>query len=522
MTFSKDPMGSSSDSDSSNGSTHDVRMTDNTSNSINVSSSESNSDESSEESSSVDDTDSDDPRSSRDCIRDRGHSQYASRGSGRGRGHGRCYRGRGSQSTAGRGRSGRRPSSAKCITVEDTTFVRSVSNDFVPIRCPGPQLPDSMTVSPLSLFELYFDDKAVDRILKSTLSYAEENKSKFPSSYQEIMREPLTKEDISSFIGAITLLGIHGVCNHRHAWSNKKHRFWCVCMNCCHAKCMRQLEHFSMSLHHRKKLLYLATICKISPLHDHIKAKCQDLYHPLQQLSVDERMVKSNTRSKFRQYMRNKPTKWGMKYWVIAEITGYKLDFDLYVGKDAEYSQNGLSYDVVMKLVRPFAFQGYEVYFDNFYTSPALLNSLIALGIVGTGTLNVQRRNVPKEVQTMKKVLETHNVPRGTGYYFRSSGSQVTYCVWHDTKTVALASTAYPAHSKETVTRRTKDPISNQSVVTSVPCPDMLMKYNKSMGGVDKSDQYISYHKVSRKTAKYWKTCFFHLVDVALVNLHIL
>ena len=43
-------------------------------------------------------------------------------------------------------------------------------------------------------------------------------------------------------------------------------------------------------------------------------------------------------------------------------------------------------------------------------------------------------------------------------------------------------------------------------------------------GGVDKSDQYISYHnhKVTRKTYKYWKTLFFHLIDIALVNSHIL
>ena len=98
----------------------------------------------------------------------------------------------------------------------------------------------------------------------------------------------------------------------------------------------------------------------------------------------------------------------------------------------------------------------------------------------------------------------------------------MTYCVWHDTKTVVLASTAYPGHSKETVQRRMKDPATNQSTVMSVPCPDMLIKYNKSMEGVDKSDQFISYHKVTRKTAKYWKTCFYHLIDVAIVNSHIL
>lgn len=72
------------------------------------------------------------------------------------------------------------------------------------------------------------------------------------------------------------------------------------------------------------------------------------------------------------------------------------------------------------------------------------------------------------------------------------------------------------------VSRRVKDPVTNVSTTTDVPCPLMLEKYNKSMGGMDKSDQLISYHKVLRKTVKYWKTAFFHLIDVAIVNSHVL
>ena len=38
------------------------------------------------------------------------------------------------------------------------------------------------------------------------------------------------------------------------------------------------------------------------------------------------------------------------------------------------------------------------------------------------------------------------------------------------------------------------------------------------MGGMDKSDQYLVYQKVLRKTVRYWKTLFYHLVDVAVAN----
>ena len=72
---------------------------------------------------------------------------------------------------------------------------------------------------------------------------------------------------------------------------------------------------------------------KLAPLIMHMKDKCFELYQPVQQLSVDERMVKSKVRSLLIQYMRNKPTKCGFKLWVIADPTGYTIDFDVYTGK---------------------------------------------------------------------------------------------------------------------------------------------------------------------------------------------
>lgn len=42
------------------------------------------------------------------------------------------------------------------------------------------------------------------------------------------------------------------------------------------------------------------------------------------------------------------------------------------------------------------------------------------------------------------------------------------------------------------------------------------------MGGVDKSDQYLAYHNILRRTVQYWKMPFYHLVDITIVNAFIL
>ena len=72
--------------------------------------------------------------------------------------------------------------------------------------------------------------------------------------------------------------------------------------------------------------------------------------------------------------MKDKPTKWGVKLWVLADSDiGYTVDFNVYVGKEATkgISENGLRYDVVMQRMESFLDQGCHLYLDNFYTSPS-------------------------------------------------------------------------------------------------------------------------------------------------------
>lgn len=134
---------------------------------------------------------------------------------------------------------------------------------------------------------------------------------------------------------------------------------------------------------------------KVSSFLEFFKEKCKDLYQPFQRVAVDERMVKSKHRSGIRQYIKNKPTKWGIKLWVLADsLNGYTCDFDVYIGRNArqEVSPNGLGYDVVMKLAGPLRNQGYHLYFDNFYTSPKLVKDLFQVMIPATGTAAENRR----------------------------------------------------------------------------------------------------------------------------------
>ena len=113
---------------------------------------------------------------------------------------------------------------------------------------------------------------------------------------------------------------------------------------------------------------------KVNLLINIIRMRCSKLYQPGPNLSIDERMVANKGRYSFRQYIRDKPTKWGMKLWVLADPrNGYTYDFDAYLGKSVRSSPFGLAYDVVMKFARKLAHRGYRLFFDNFYTGVQLL-----------------------------------------------------------------------------------------------------------------------------------------------------
>ncbi|XP_067929447.1 piggyBac transposable element-derived protein 4-like [Watersipora subatra] len=48
--------------------------------------------------------------------------------------------------------------------------------------------------------------------------------------------------------------------------------------------------------------------------------------------------------------------------------------------------------------------------------------------------------------------------------------------------------------------------------------PAAVLDYNRYMGGVDKSDQNLHYYNAARKTMKWYKKLFFHLLDICVYN----
>ena len=96
-----------------------------------------------------------------------------------------------------------------------------------------------------------------------------------------------------------------------------------------------------------------------------------------------------------RQYMKNKPIKWGFKFWFCCgAMSGYSYEFNIYVRKKGN-TELGLGESVVLSLCQKLKDTYYYVFFDNYFTSPTLLVKPLEIGVYATGPLMANRKHMP-------------------------------------------------------------------------------------------------------------------------------
>ena len=116
-----------------------------------------------------------------------------------------------------------------------------------------------------------------------------------------------------------------------------------------------------------------------TPLISHLSATFSKYCCPDRHLSIDEMIIGTRCRVAFLQYLPKKPTRFGIKVWVVSESkTGYVLDFQVYTGATNDVLKQGLGNRVVMD---QYQHRDHSLFVENFYTSPKLLVDLLEKGI---------------------------------------------------------------------------------------------------------------------------------------------
>lgn len=256
---------------------------------------------------------------------------------------------------------------------------------------------------------------------------------------------------------------------------------------------------------------------KVRHVLTYIKGKCQELYVPERDIAVDETTISFKGHVSFKMYNPQKPTKWGLRIYVLAEsLHGYICTFVPYYGKRTteELDRPGLPFTsrIVLTLCRELLEKsngsGYHLFTDRFYTGYHLAMELLQLKIQTTGTVMRNRQGLPDELKRKKKMKA------GEVIAFQRDGN-ATAIAWQDKRPVLMLSTVHGS-AVQIVTRHSR------AGTVQVSKPVVIIDYTAKMGAVDRADHLCTSYNFGRKSVKWWRKSFFWLLEVACVNSFIL
>ena len=371
----------------------------------------------------------------------------------------------------------------------------------------GPSQPLGLDAEPLDYLLQVLPEEVFEIMTEETDRYARQQNS---PHYQ-----PTSVAEMKAFMGMHVIMAIVVLPSYRDHWSTdnilhqdsvarvmSKNRYEQLCSNfhlADNEQCLPKEHPEHDKLH------------KVRPILKIVKETFPSHYKPHKEMAVDEAMLKFSGRCSFLIYMPNKPAKWGMKAWAICDSHSYYLlNFDIYVGKEVVPQINvPLATRVVKKMVEPYYQKHHHVYFDNYFTSVPLVESLLSDGTYSCGTVRINRKGLPPSFKRTQ-LRPGQSLKRQKG-----AVKAIAYC--EKKSKVCLLTTANTLRDSEVVKRGRRGEGTRR-----IPKPRAFAEYSDHFNAVDKNDQLRQYLGISNTAHKFWKYIFWYVWDVAMINAYVL
>ncbi|KAL0879666.1 hypothetical protein ABMA27_003381 [Loxostege sticticalis] len=365
---------------------------------------------------------------------------------------------------------------------------------------------------PIEFFDHFFPHDLVDLMVEQTNIYAAQK--------QTLHWNPTFVAEMRACLGILIMMGLHPLPDVNLYWSTDS---FYRNPDIAHTFTQKRFKKLTENIHlndnskeperdtpSHDKLYKIRPM--ITKLNEVFQTNCAQSSTP----SVDESMVKFKGRSTLKQYMPKKPIKRGYKVWARCDAkSGYFYVFDIYIGKADKNasSEEGLGYNVIMKLCQGVP-RNTLVAFDNFFTGIPLMNDLlIKKGIYAVGTVRLNRKGLPEELLPKNKLKKEK---LGKLEFTYKSKAPVSAIQWLDTQLVNVLTTAHNPKSVCTVERKQKD--GSKKAIT---IPTAIAEYTVNMGGVDHFDHFRASYPIGRKSRRNWLRLFYFMFDSAVINAYI-
>jgi len=271
--------------------------------------------------------------------------------------------------------------------VEDWNDIRDFEFDN---SCSGIKLNISKSARefPLEIFTQFWTDEIFEILIESTNKYGE-NMCKSSRPHRKGARgstfKPVDLDEIKGFLGICLLEGAVKFSVIQDMFSQNPLYYHPIFSHIMSGKRFNQiLNCFSSEYTNRSNNEIdeiMGPMKKIQPFFDILLKNFQKAYSPTEHLSIDESLLLHRGRLLFRQYIKGKKARYGIKFYELISFDGFVLNIEIYKGKQESQmaipSRTSKIDGIVLRLMENYLNKGHSLYMDNYYNSMILSNTLL-------------------------------------------------------------------------------------------------------------------------------------------------
>jgi hypothetical protein len=231
-------------------------------------------------------------------------------------------------------------------------------------------------------------------------------------------------------------------------------------------------------------------------------------YKPSQHLAVDEVIVKYKYRVIFRQYIPIQRKCFSIKMYKLCDESGYTYDMTVYLGRDSHSSTDDMTAvnATVINVTCRVEGLGHNIFMDNFFSFPRLLDDWDRSKINSRMTVRPNRKYMPRDFGPKQMKLKRGDIRE------RTRGSLTAALYGQDRREVYMLTNTNP-------------PPAEGNFCDDCKCPMKLHTvqwYNWHIGYVENSGHMANTHSMSRRTFKWTTKLYFSFLDLTVLNSWIL
>ena len=386
----------------------------------------------------------------------------------------------------------------------EPTNARRTPRRNIVTSTPGPKCVGLAADTPLKSFELFFDDSMLSEIVTRTNQKIEKAREAYTIRSGFTYNTDAT--EVRGLIGVLLFLGVTKSSKESTAsiWSTdgtgkpiciaamsqKRFLFLLYCLRFDNSTTRDQ----------RRGIDKLAPIRSV---YDIFVTACEDNYTPGIGCTVDESLLGFRGRCAFKQYIPNKPSKYGIKVYVLADSESfYSVSSKIYVGAGTHTPRSELPVptQAVLDLITIISGTNRNITTDNYYTSIPLANELKSRQLTLVGTMKKNKRCIPPSFLT--------KTDAGTCQYAFDHANNFTLLsiAPKKNKRVVFLSTMHAT--------RSHDSVSGKEEINAF--------YNHEKGSVNSHDQMCAQYTTARKTNRWPMRVFYGIVDSSAQNAYVI